>query len=97
MQHSLIFFLKAEMLFRTLEDLLLHQKNVANHVTQAITENIKMDVELPNCHKIKDKLIRRFICFRLQVFAQKKRKTLLEVQGFGSKSACMRKLAAKVK
>lgn len=102
-QTSFNLFLSAEIAFRQCESSFL---NASNDLREQLLNEIlsrSVEVHLPECHGIKQKLIRRFIGARLQFFAKKMRVVRKEkvakktCHEMSSKSMQMRKSVSKIK
>lgn len=99
------FFLKMELIFRSLE---AHLLSLPSNVKQLVNDVIDADVEIikvayfPKCHFIKKKLQERFVNFRLKVLGLKKKRSIKKMKkgkksigsSLGSKSVAMRAMAA---
>lgn len=87
-------FKKWESVVRSFEP---HLKN--NHIGTLIAskcmENIDMPCELPTCHPILQKLVRKFVNVRLHILCKKHTSASQSVQ-FGSRSMAMRTLAQNI-
>ena len=94
--------LSAEITFRQLESSFL---STSNNLREQLFNEISVktaEIDLPNCHSIKQKILRRFIGARLQFFAKKQRliikgKVSKKCHGMSSKSMQMRKSVSKIK
>lgn len=97
-------FLHMEQTFCNLKNACDMSSNVKN-LTKFLRTTIKneadiMKIKYPNCHNIKEKLIHRFIAYRLKIYSLRIKhniKRQLKYRSYGSKSITMRKLAEGLK